>query len=150
VKNVYFRLIPFALITLAVACSSSTSSLPTAPSSITGSTTLTADVIGATWRLQSIQRDGRAEQAAPAGADYSLTFADRLSIHADCNSCASAYTIAGPTITVAAGMACTRAACPTMAFESEYTALLAGEHTVSTTATSMVWTSPRGTIRFAR
>jgi heat shock protein HslJ len=139
-----------ALITMSFAACSSTSATPTSPSTISGSTSLTADALAATWRLQSIQKVGQPEQIAPAGADYTVTFTDRLSLRADCNTCSSAYTISGSTLSVASAMACTRAACPTMAFESEYTSLLTGDHTVSATGTSMTWVSSRGTVRFSR
>jgi hypothetical protein len=39
----------------------------------------------------------QAEQASPAGADYTLTFTDRLSLRADCNTCSTSYTISGST-----------------------------------------------------
>jgi heat shock protein HslJ len=135
---------------MSVAACSSTSTTPTSPSTISGSTSLTADALAATWRLQSIQKAGQIEKNAPAGADYTVTFTDRLSLRADCNLCSSSYTIAGSTLSVANAMACTRAACPTMAFETEYTSLLTGDHTVTTTTTSMTWVSSRGTIRFSR
>lgn len=149
-KNLYFRVLPFVILTLAASACSSGSGSPSSPSSITGSTALTADVLAATWRLQSIQKAGLAEQAAPAGADYTLTFTDRLSLRADCNNCSSAYSISDSTITVANAMACTRAYCPTAAFERDYTSLVNGEFTVSTTPTTMTWSSPRATIRFSR
>ena len=149
-KNLYSRLIPVALIAMSLAACSSDSTTPTSPSAISGSTSLTADALAATWRLQSIQKAGQPEQIAPAGADYTVTFTDRLSLRADCNLCSSAYTINGSTLSVANAMACTRAACPTMAFEGEYTSLLTGDHTVTATATSMTWVSPRGTVRFSR
>jgi len=150
VNNLYARLLAATVMTTSFAACSSTSLTPTSPSTIGGSTSLTADALAATWRLQSIQKAGQPEQVAPAGADYTVTFSDRLSIRADCNSCSSAYTIAGSTLSVASAMACTRAACPTMAFENEFTALVAGDHTVTATATSMTWVSSRGTVRFAR
>ena len=149
-QHVYFVLLSFALIALTASACTSSSTSPTAPSSIAGSTALNADAMASTWRLQSIQKAGQPEQPAPARADYTLAFTDRLSVRADCNTCSSSYTVSGSTITVGNTMACTRAACPTMAFENEYTGLLTGEHTVTTTPTSMVWMSSRGTIRFVR
>jgi heat shock protein HslJ len=52
--------------------------------------------------------------------------------------------VAGPLL------ACTRAACPTMAFENTYTKLLGGESTVSLSGRTLVMTSPRGVLRFKR
>src|SRR5688500_6483711 len=73
------------------------------------------DVLPATWNLVSIQTPGQAEQATPIGASYTLTLiGDRISVRADCNRCAGAYTLAGQSFTAGPTLACTRAACPTM------------------------------------
>jgi heat shock protein HslJ len=150
VNHLYYVILPLALTALVVSACSSGPMTPTAPSSITAATALTADALATTWRLHSIQPAGQAEQRSPAGADYTLTFTDRLSLRADCNTCSTSYTIAGSTISVGAVMACTRAACPTAAFERDYTSLMNGDFTVTATASSMTWLSPRGTIRFSR
>lgn len=142
----------FLVVSLIVAASACTSSsgTPTSPSSISNSTALTADALAATWRLQSIQKTGQPEQLAPAGADFTVTFTDRLSARVGCNACSSGYKINGSTLSVADAIACTRAACPTIAFETEYTAMISGDHQVTTSATTMTWVSPKGTIRFTR
>jgi heat shock protein HslJ len=150
VNHIYYVLLPLALTALVVTGCSSGPRTPASPSPIVGSTALTADVLAATWRLHSIQPAGQAEQVSPAGADYTLTFTDRLSLRADCNTCSSSFTIDGSTISVASAMACTRAFCPTAAFAHDYTSLMSGDFTVTTTASSMTWSSPRGTIRFSR
>ena len=94
---------------------------------------------------------GEAEQAKPSGATYSLTLVDgRLSTRADCNTCGGTYTLSGQTLTAAPSMACTRAACPTMAFENTYMKLLGGESTVSLSGGTLELTSPRGVLRFTR
>jgi heat shock protein HslJ len=149
-NHIYSVILPLALTALVVSGCSSGPMTPTSPSSIAGSTALTADALSTTWRLHSIQPAGQAEQASPAGADYTLTFTDRLSLRADCNTCSTSYTISGSTISVAEVMACTRAFCPTAAFERDYTSLMNGDFTVTSTGSSMTWSSPRGTIRFAR
>lgn len=132
------------------ACSSAADS-PTSPSSVSGATALTADQLAGAWQVVSIRLAGQAEQPRPAGAPYTLTFnADRLATRVDCNSCSGGYTISGATIIVFDAMACTRAACPTMAYENQYTGLLSGDHSVTVAAGSMVWVSSRGTIRFTR
>ena len=124
---------------LATGCAGS----PTAPSSSSGSPTSpgdqsplsgspTVDQLAGTWNLQSIQPAGEAVQATPAGASYTLTFADgRLSTRADCNMCGGTFSLSGQTLTAGPAMACTRAACPTMAFESTYTRLLGGDSNVT-------------------
>jgi heat shock protein HslJ len=131
---------------VALGCSGSTATL-TSPSSLD----LTAPQIPGTWNLVSIRPAGEAEQAKPSGASYTLTLIDgRLSTRADCNTCGGAYTLNGETLTAAPSMACTRAACPTMAFENAYMKLLGGESTVSLSGGTLELTSPRGALRFTR
>jgi len=98
-----------------------------------------------------MQPAGETEQARPSGASYTVTFADgMLSARADCNSCSGTYTVTGQTLAIGPSLACTRAACPTMAFESTYTKLLNGESAVSVTGRTLLVTSPRGVLRFTR
>ena len=131
-------------------CSGSSPNL-TSPSSAGNSLDLMASQLPGTWALVSIQPAGEAEQARPSGASYIVTFADgRLSTRADCNLCGGSYTLNGQTLVAGPLLACTRAACATMAFESVYTRLLAGESTVSLTDGTLVLTSPRGVLRFTR
>src|SRR5436190_10890290 len=112
---------------VALGCSGSTATL-TSPSSLD----LIAPQIPGNWNLVSIRPAGENEQAKPSGANYTLTLVDgRLSTRADCNTCGGSYTLNGETLTAAPSMACTRAACPTMAFENTYMKLLGGESTVS-------------------
>ena len=143
----------FAFIVLAVAaagCSGSPDT-PTSPSGANGSLALTADQIAGTWRLSSMQVAGEAAQTAPAGATYTLSFADgRLSTRADCNTCGGAFTLAGNTLNAGPALACTRAACPTMAFEVVYTGILSGESTVTLSGNTLVLNSTRGALYFAR
>ena len=131
-------------------CSSMTSG-PTSPSGGGGSTALTADQIAGTLSLVSIQPAGQAEQAVPAGATYTLALADgRASTRADCNMCNGAFAVSGQTLTIGPLLACTRAACPTMDFESAYVTLLAGESAVRIDAASVALSSSRGVLRFRR
>jgi heat shock protein HslJ len=130
---------------LVVSCAGR-SSTQTSPSS-----TFTADQLSGSWTLVSIQSAGQADQAAPPGASYTLTFADgRLSARADCNLCNGAFTLTGQTLTAGPLLACTRAACPTMAFESGYTSLLSGDSTVALSSNTLVLSSARGVLRFTR
>jgi heat shock protein HslJ len=128
-------------------CSGSTGTL-TSPSS---SLDVTAPQLPGTWNLVSIRPVGEAEQTKPSGASYALTLIDgRLSTRADCNICGGTYTLNGQTLMAAPSMACTRAACPTMAFENTYMKLLAGESTVSLSGGTVELTSARGVLRFTR
>ena len=134
-----------ALASLAAGCSESSAPLASP------SATITPGRLSGTWTLVSIRPAGQTEQATPVGAAYALTFADgRLSVRADCNTCGGEFALSGQILTAGPALACTRAACPTMEFESAYTVLLSGEHTVTATGSTMVWTSPRGTLRFTR
>jgi heat shock protein HslJ len=127
------------------------SSTPSSPSSVAGSPSLTADQLSGTWTLVSIQPAGQADQAAPQGASYTLTFADgRLSTRVDCNLCNGSFALSGQTLTAGPALACTRAACPTMAFESGYTSLLSGESTVTVSNNGLALSSARGVLRFIR
>jgi heat shock protein HslJ len=133
---------------------SSLSGAPTSPinrSPVAGSPAPTVDQLAGTWNLQSLQPAGDVDQATPSGARYTLTFADgRLSTRADCNTCSSAFILSGQTLTAGPTMACTRAACPTMAFESTYTRLLGGDSNVALSDGTLVLSSARGVLHFTR
>jgi heat shock protein HslJ len=135
---------------VAVGCSQPVST-PTSPESTSNSSTLTGDNLAGAWNLLSIEPAGQARQSVPADASYTLTFTDgRLSTRADCNTCGGAYAISGQTLTAGPALACTRAACPTLAFENAYTRLLSGDSTVTASGKTLVLSSARGTLRLAR
>jgi heat shock protein HslJ len=137
------------MMSLVVGCAERASQA--SPSSVAGSPAPTADQISGTWTLVSIQPAGQADQAAPPGASYTLTFADgRLSTRVDCNMCSGTFTLSDQTLTAGPTLACTRAACPTMAFESGYTSLLSGESTVTLSDNVLALSSARGVLRFMR
>jgi heat shock protein HslJ len=133
-------------------CSESLS-VPTSPSAavVPPALALTADQLTGTWNLVSIQPTGQGVQLTPAAATYTLSFATgRLSTRADCNSCSAAFAVSGHTLSVGPALACTRAACPTMAFENAYTGLLSGDSTTTVSAGALVLSSDRGVLRFAQ
>jgi heat shock protein HslJ len=134
------RAIPFLVLALvSMGCDETA---PTAP---------TVDQLEGTWQLVSIRPAGQSDQVTPADAVYSLSFDDgRLSARADCNTCNGAYALSGFTLTVGPALACTRAACRTIAFETEYTRLLAGDSTVGLSGDALLLSSPRGVLRFSR
>jgi heat shock protein HslJ len=135
---------------LMIGCSA-TSSDATAPSSIGAQTPLADRLAAGTWTLVSMQPTGQAEQTTPAGATYTLTFADgRLSTRLDCNTCGGTFALSGGTLTAGPALACTRAACRTMPFENTYTGMLGGDSTVALTDDTLVLSSSRGTLRFTR
>ena len=135
---------------LAIGCAESAST-PTSPSSVGGSLTLTTEQLAGTWKLVSIQSAGHAEESTPSGATYTLTFDNgRLSTRADCNVCGGAFELSGTTLKAGPALACTRAACATMAFENVYTGILSGESTVTMNDGTLVLSSARGVLKFAR
>jgi len=125
---------------LAVGC---TTDPPSAP---------TASQLGGAWRLVAMRPAGaQSDVPAPANASYGVTFTDnRVSVRADCNTCTGVFSLSGQTLTAGPTLICTRAACPTMAFENTYTQLVAGDSTVSLNGVTLVLTSSRGVLRFAR
>ena len=130
-------------------CASSPELL-TSPSSVGGASTLAAHQLAGTWQLESLQIAGR-EEAKPAGPRYTLTFTDgRFSTLADCNVCNGGFALSGETLTAGPVLACTRAACPTMAFESAYTGVLGGDSTVTLSGGRLVLSSSRGVLEFTR
>jgi len=135
---------------LTVGCAGS-SSLPTSPSSDGGPQTITSNELAGTWNLVSIRPAGQSDQTTPSGAAYVLTFAaGRLSTRVDCNMCNGVFALSGQTLTAGPALACTRAACPTMDFENAYTSLLGGDSTVTLSGDTLVLSSTRGVLRFAR
>src|SRR5262245_46563270 len=121
----------FVAASLAIGCSESRSTL-TSPS-------LIASQLAGTWNVVSIQPTGQPQQTTPAGASYTLTFADgRLSTRVDCNTCSGAFVLSGQALTAGPVLACTRAACSTAAFGNTYVSLLSGESTVSVSGATLL------------
>jgi heat shock protein HslJ len=148
-KNIRFSSAAFILLTLvSIACSDSPA-IPTSPSSGSGSLALTTGQLTGTWVLTSLQATGQAAQASPAV--YNLSFTDgRVSTRVDCNSCSGTFAVSGQTLSVGPNLACTRAACPTMAFEALYTSILSGDHAVEVSGNSLVLSSARGRLAFTQ
>ena len=145
---VFIPLVLAAFVTTACALSPAG---PVSPAATSGSPALSAEQVAGTWTLISMQPAGQAEQPAPAGATYNLTLADgRASARADCNTCVGSLTVSGQTLTIGPAVACTRAACPTMAFENIYTAIIAGDSNASVSGNTLALTSSRGRLTFAR
>jgi len=135
---------------VAVGCGSGLS--PTSPSATGGVTTSIApEQVSGTWILASVQPAGQTEVTVPGGASYELALADgRVSTRVDCNVCGGNLAVGPSTMTVGPLLACTRAACPTMAFESAYLAILAGESATRIDGDTLTLTSARGALRFRR
>ena len=137
---------------LTAACTHSVSS-PTTPSAISAppSSAYTAAQLEGTWTLASIQPAGAERQDRPFSATYTISFSQgRLSTRADCNTCGGTFSVDGSTLSAGPNLACTRAACPTMAFENAYTAILSGDSTTVVTGSTLTLSSARGTLQFVR
>ena len=143
-------LVAFLLSAVAAGCSD-TPAMPTSPTGGSGSFALTASQLSGAWTLRSLQVAGEPAATVPGGARYTLSFAEgRVSVRADCNSCGGVYVLDGDTVTIGPNLACTRAACPTMALEAEYMKVLSGAATASVSENLLVLTSARGTLSFGR
>jgi heat shock protein HslJ len=137
---------------LTAACTQSVTS-PSSPSAVSAppASAYTAAQLEGTWTLASIQPAGASKQDRPFGSTYTISFSDgRLSTRADCNTCVGTFSVDGATLTAGPNLACTRAACPTMAFESAYTAILGGDSTTVVTGSTLTLSSARGTLQFVR
>jgi len=114
-------------------------------------TSPTADQLAGTWNLVSIQPGGQPAQQKPVNANFTVTFAmGQLSTRVDCNTCSGPFTLSAETLTVGPVLACTRAACSTMAFGDAYVSLLSGQSTVRLSSGALELSSARGVIRLAR
>jgi heat shock protein HslJ len=148
-KQKSFSSIIIVIAALTAACSHSLTS-PSAVANPPSAAYMTAQLEG-TWTLASIQPAGGEKQDRPFSATYTLTFADgRMSTRVDCNQCSGTFSVSGSTLTAGPNLACTRAACPTMAFESAYTSILGGASETVVTNSTLTLTSPRGTLQFVR
>lgn len=148
-KNLRFSALAFILLSFVATACSETPSSPTSASAGGGSLALTTGQLTGTWTLTALQPTGQPSQASPAA--YAITFSDgRISTRVDCNVCNGAFALAGQTLTVGPNLACTRAACPTMAFETLYTSILGGDHTVEVSGNTLVLSSARGRLAFTQ
>jgi heat shock protein HslJ len=154
-------LVTFTLVAAVTAgCSNQTSSPTELPAtSITpppsgqssGSTALTPDQTAGTWKLESIQSAGQAEQIVPDSLAYTLAVADgRVFMKADCNVCNGVGAFTDQTLTVGSQLACTLAACPTGSLDRMFLSILAGDSAAQIDGNQLTLTSSRGALRFRR
>ena len=142
----------FSLVLLVAALTAACAQSVTSPSAaqVAGPAYTVAQLEG-TWTLAWIERAGQARQNRPFDATYTLSFSDgRLSTRVDCNSCGGSFSVNGTTLTAGPNLACTRAACPTMAFENAYTSILGGDSNIVVTGSTLTLSSPRGTLQLVR
>ena len=119
---------------------------PSSSSSV-ATTTLTG-----AWKLQSLTTSDATTVTIDKPELFTLEFSDatRLAARIDCNRGAGSFALNGDTMTIGA-MAVTKAYCAETARVGDlFINALFGDHAVSATATSLVLSSPRGTLRFGR
>ena len=126
----------------------------TGPSSSAGQTVETAAIAiaGTLWKLQSFQQSGGANVPVSDPERFTLEFlpSGRMSIRADCNQCASSYSLSGETLAVGPNAACTRAACLSAPFDQEYVTALTAATVARVSGNTLECVSPQGVLRFAR
>ena len=104
------------------------------------------------WKLQSFQPSGSASipVSNPERFTMELQTDGRMSVRADCNRCATGYSISGETLTVGPNAACTRAACASAPFDQQYVSALIGATTARVSGDTLECLSPLGILRFKR
>jgi heat shock protein HslJ len=102
------------------------------------------------WNIVSIQAS-EGTQPAPSGVPYQITFVGDqvVSVRVDCNTCSGALSRSGNRLTIA-GLACTRAACATAAYEASVLSLMTGEHAARVSGSTLWLESSRGVIQLSR
>ncbi len=128
------------LLTVAVIAVAACDESPSAPS----------DIVGQTWQLVSLQRDGSDLIFAPDPAKFTLRLEEggRVAVKADCNSCGGSYTINGDILDLSA-VACTRVACQNGGpFDSDYALALEGSKTVAMDDAELIIRGSGVTLRF--
>jgi heat shock protein HslJ len=130
------------MLSVALICAGCADDTPSSP---------TPDSVDGVWRIVSIHPASQAVQTAPVGVLYQVEFSNgRVTARVDCNTCNGSFTLNGSKLTIGPALACTRAACPTAAFENAVVSLLAGEHQATATLHNLTLTSTRGTLLLQR
>ena len=125
--------------------------IATTPADGIGTSGPSASLLGR-WQLDTFQRSDGSTAVLPTPERFTIEFDanGRVTIGADCNTCVGNLTVNGQTLTIGPVLACTRAACPTMAFENTYVGILAGDSAARIDDNSLTLSSPRGILRFRR
>jgi heat shock protein HslJ len=73
-----------------------------------------SDLMGGTWRLQSLQLSGQSEFVPPDPSRFTVNFTSegRVEVTADCNSCGGTFSVGEDTLSVPE-LTCTLVACAT-------------------------------------
>lgn len=111
-----------------------------------------SDIVGQTWQLVSLQRDGSDLIFAPDPTKFTLRLEDggRSAVMADCNTCGGSYSIDGSALEFSA-IACTKIACPNGGpFDSDYALALEGAKTATLEDSELTIRGNGVTLRFKR
>ena len=135
----------------ATACTRSITS-PSADPTPAGPAPVPITITETIWKLRSFQPSGSTKVAVPNPESFTLELrADsKMSVRADCNRCATGYSISGETLTVGPNAACTRAACSSAPFDQQYVSALIGATTARVSGDTLECLSPLGILRFKR
>jgi heat shock protein HslJ len=125
---------------------------PSPTAAMTSGTTWQLMTPGTTWQLQSFERADATSVQVPDPEKFTIELgADgRLSITADCNRCAASSSQVDGALRVNPVIACTRAACASAPFDTEYVAALADAMVVPTGSTALELVSKAGVLKFSR
>ena len=143
---------PLATSLIVSSCAgTTTTTLPSAPSSASSSVQPVILSTNTMWTLQSLVETGSPEVkiADPSLFTVMLTDDGHIQARADCNRASAGYTLTGQTLSVGL-MASTMAACATAPIDGRYLALLGGENVVTVSGAALQLSSSRGTLRFVR
>lgn len=108
-----------------------------------------SDLRSGTWRLALIERAGAPLTTVPDPTRYTIQFleSERVSVRADCNTCAGSYTLTGTTFSVGA-LACTRAACGATSLDSVFVQALGATRSLVRSGSGLMIRSDSATLQF--
>jgi heat shock protein HslJ len=104
-----------------------------------------------TWRLDVIETEGR-RTSVPDPDRYTLRLGGdaRLAVRADCNTCASSYTLDRDVLSIPTTMACTRAFCGASSLDAAFLSALSGSHDLDVSEANMTVRGSGTLLRFRR
>lgn len=124
----------------------------TGPSSIPTSSGVAAAIAeGTQWKLQSLTRADSTVTTVSEPDRFTLTFNDgnKITVRADCNNAFGGFTANGNSISVGP-MASTKAYCSSAPLDGDYLTAISGDSTLDVTTTTLVMSSSRGRLLFAK
>jgi len=109
-----------------------------------------SDLMGGTWRLQSLQLAGGAEFVPPDPSRFTVGFTSdgRVEVTADCNSCGGMFSVGEDSLNVPE-LTCTLVACGTP-YGGQFETLLEGTGALDRDGDVLTVDSPEGRLRLVR